>query len=167
MRSGMRGRVGCSGVVVASAQEVPGASGLLVPQPKGAPSPFMPTHKLLYVDDDPTLAQLVRRVFEMRGWRVDTQACPLSALDVFRAQPDGFDVVMCDHHMPTMSGMDVARQVLALRPGQLVVLISGDVSCELAQDAERLGVAEVLMKADSISALAHRVEVLLEQRGHA
>ncbi len=126
------------------------------------------TPHILYVDDDPTIVFVVKRVLELKGWIVDAYQNPYEAVEAFKAQPDGFDLVLSDHQMPAMSGMDVARQVLELRPQQLVALISGFVSEELEIQAQSVGVAAVLMKADSISELAKRVAELLRQRqaGH-
>ncbi len=120
-----------------------------------------PPH-ILYVDDDPTIVFVVKRVLELKGWVVDAYQNPFEAVEAFKVQPDVFDLVLSDHQMPAMSGMDVARQVLALRPQQLVALISGFVSEELEIEAESIGVAKVFMKADSISELAKRVGELLK-----
>jgi two-component system, cell cycle sensor histidine kinase and response regulator CckA len=126
------------------------------------------TPHILYVDDDPTIVFVVKRVLELKGWIVDAYQNPYEAVEAFKAQPDAFDLVLSDHQMPAMSGMDVARQVLELRPQQLVALISGFVSEELEMQAQSVGVAAVLMKADSIAELAKRVAELLRQRppGH-
>lgn len=123
------------------------------------------TPHILYVDDDPTIVFVVKRVLELKGWVVDAYQNPFEAVEAFKAQPESYDLVLSDHQMPAMSGMDVARQVLATRPEQLVALISGFVSEELEIEAESIGVAEVFMKADSISELAKRVADLLKSRG--
>lgn len=123
------------------------------------------TPHILYVDDDPTIVFVVKRVLELKGWVVDAYQNPFEAVEAFKAQPEGFDLVLSDHQMPAMSGMDVARQVLATRQEQLVALISGFVSEELEIEAESIGVAQVFMKADSISELAKRVAELLRSQG--
>ena len=123
------------------------------------------TPHILYVDDDPTIVFVVKRVLELKGWIVDAYQNPYEAVEAFKAQPLAFDLVLSDHQMPAMTGMDVARQVLAIRPEQLMALISGFVSEELEIEAESIGVAAVFMKADSISELAKRVSDLLKAGG--
>ena len=122
------------------------------------------TPHILYIDDDPTLVFVVKRVLELKGWVVEAYQNPFEAVEAFKARPEDYDLVLSDHQMPAMSGIDVARQVLAQRPTQLVALISGYVSEELEIEAESIGVAAVLMKADSISDLARRVTELLRGR---
>lgn len=121
------------------------------------------TPHVLYVDDDPTIVFVVKRVLELKGCVVDAFQNPFEAVQTFKEQPQRYDLVLSDHQMPAMSGMDVARQILEVRPDQLVALISGFVSEELEIEAESIGVAKVFMKADSISELAKRVDQLLKQ----
>ncbi|MEZ5706904.1 MAG: ATP-binding protein [Burkholderiaceae bacterium] len=75
-----------------------------------------PRRHVLYLDDDDTLVFLVRRLLERRGFVVTSFTDQNEAIDAVRARPDAFDLLMTDFNMPGMSGLDVAKAVLAINP---------------------------------------------------
>lgn len=115
-----------------------------------------PRH-VLYLDDDDTLVFLVRRLLERRGYRVTALIDQQEAIAAVRAQPESFDLLMTDHNMPGMSGIDVARAVLAIRPDLPVALASGYISEELQAQALAAGVTEVVFKTDAVDAFCEVV----------
>lgn len=119
-----------------------------------------PPH-ILYLDDDDTLVFLVRRLLERRGYRVTALTDQQEAIDAVRAQPDGFHLLMTDYNMPGMSGIDVARQVLALNPRLPVAVASGYISEELQAEALAAGVTEVVFKTDAVDAFCEVVARLV------
>ncbi len=64
---------------------------------------------ILYVDDEEALALLGGKFLRQLGYVVDTATNPVEALALFRANPQGFDLVVTDQTMPHMTGMDLAR----------------------------------------------------------
>ena len=72
---------------------------------------------ILYLDDDEALVYLVRRLLERHGFRVSGYIDQGEALAALRAEPHLFDLVLTDYNMPGMSGLDVAREVRAIRAG--------------------------------------------------
>jgi signal transduction histidine kinase len=119
-----------------------------------------PAH-ILYLDDDDTLVFLVRRLLERRGYRVTAVCDQQEAINAVRAQPDGFALVMTDYNMPGMSGIDVAREVLAINPRLPVAVASGYISDELQSEAKSVGVAEVVFKTDAVEAFCEVVARLV------
>ena len=93
-----------------------------------------PRH-ILYLDDDDTLVFLVRRLLERRGYKVTALTDQHEAIDAVRASPEGFHLLMTDYNMPGMSGVDVAREVLAINPRLPVAVASGYISDELQAEA--------------------------------
>ena len=84
--------------------------------------------RLLYVDDEAMLVELVRAWFEPRGYRVTGCMLAAEALEAVRANPEGFDVVVTDYNMPGMSGLQVAHALAQIRANLPVVLVSGHLS---------------------------------------
>ncbi len=119
-----------------------------------------PRH-ILYLDDDDTLVFLVRRLLERRGYKVTGLTDQQQAIDAVRAQPHEFHLLMTDYNMPGMSGIDVARQVLALNPGLPVAVASGYISDELKAEALAAGVTEVVFKTDAVDAFCEVVARLV------
>lgn len=101
---------------------------------------------ILYIDDEEPLLYLVRRTLVRNGYRVSTFTDSSAALEAFRAEPSAFDLVLTDYNLPGMSGLDVAREVRAVRSDIPVAMISGFIDEELRAAAKSTGVGEVLSK---------------------
>jgi CheY-like chemotaxis protein len=109
---------------------------------------------ILIVDDDPDMRYLARAVLESSGIRVADEASDGSeALIKFRAlePPPIPTVVLLDNQMPGPSGLEVATQILADTPSQLVVLFSAYLSDRIIAEATRVGVAACVSKVDAIN----------------
>lgn len=126
-----------------------------------AEEPTAAPRHILYLDDDDTLVFLVRRLLERRGYKVTGLTDQQEAIDAVRAQPDAFHLLMTDYNMPGMSGVDVARAVLAINPGLPVAVASGYISEELQAEALAAGVREVVFKTDAVDAFCEVVARLL------
>jgi len=122
---------------------------------------------LLYVDDEPALARAVQRVLQRAGHRVTTFVDPREALEALRRGPDSFDVVALDFNMPHLSGLDLAREALALRPDWPVIIASGFVTAELVEEAGQLGVYRVLNKDNIAAELRYALRTLLDEHAVA
>lgn len=98
------------------------------------------------MDDDPAIVMLARLTLERRGHRVDAFSDPREALAAFAADPSAFDLVVSDLAMGGLSGFEVARRVLAIRPGMPVVLASGAVMEEDERAAAEAGARALILK---------------------
>lgn len=81
--------------------------------------------KILVLDDEEPLAQLTKELLCLWGYDVVIFTEPMEALDAFRADPESFAVVITDHIMPRMTGEEVIREMLAIRPNLPSILCSG------------------------------------------
>ena len=77
------------------------------------------------------------------------------------ANDDRVDLLVTDQNMPGLSGIDVAREVVRIRPGLRVAIMSGYVSDELREQARLCGVHEVLAKLNRVDDLVEAVRSLL------
>lgn len=105
---------------------------------------------MLIVDDELDMRMLVRVVVEManHGLTIIGEAADgAEALRVWRdfdaPEPD---VVILDNRMPHLSGLEVAEQILAERPSQIVLLYSAFLDDEVRSRASELGIARCLAK---------------------
>ena len=101
---------------------------------------------VLLVDDEPALAQMHQQILERLGYRVSVRTSSLEALEAFRAQPERFDLLFTDVTMPHMTGLELARSVLQIRPGLPVILMTGFSMTEYAEKARALGIRQLIMK---------------------
>ena len=130
-------------------------------QQEMAETPSATQRHILYLDDDDTLVFLVRRLLERRGYKVTAFTEQQQAIDALRADPQAFHLLMTDYNMPGMSGIDVARAVLAIRPDLPVAVASGYISDELQAEAQAAGVTEVVFKTDAVEAFCEIVARLV------
>jgi CheY-like chemotaxis protein len=81
------------------------------------------------------------------------------------ADPHSFDLVVTDHNMPEMTGVEFAGRVLAHRPDAVIVLASGRLSAEEIEKAHARGVREVIAKPGAVEHLPDIVARLTQPRG--
>jgi len=122
----------------------------LPPQAPPAPKKGTGQH-ILYLDDEHALVLLARRLLERLGYQVSGFSSAGEALAAFEAAPDQYDLVLSDLSMPGITGIDVARRVLEIRPEIPVLLASGYVRTEDVELARNIGVREVIWKPTTIN----------------
>ena len=118
--------------------------------------------RILYVDDEESLVYLASRVLERLGYQVAGFTDPAKALQTFRQNPSGFDVVVTDLSMPGMSGFHLARALLDVRPDTPVLMTSGYVRPQDREAAQQLGIRELMLKPDTIEELGHALARLFD-----
>ena len=92
----------------------------------------MPALSVLYVEDNEDLRGTIGMLLEETGHEVFASPDSESALRLWSERD--FDVVMTDVNLPGVSGVDMARQILAKKPEQWVILCSGyEFGAQLAQ----------------------------------
>jgi signal transduction histidine kinase len=80
--------------------------------------------RILIVDDDALIAEGTAAIVEDLGHAPIQVLSGMSALDLLRADP-GIDLLLTDHAMPTMTGVELARQVRQFRPNLPIILATG------------------------------------------
>jgi signal transduction histidine kinase/DNA-binding response OmpR family regulator len=119
---------------------------------------------ILYVDDEESLVYLAVRSLERGGYRVDGFTRVKEALLAFRAKPEDYDVVITDYNMPGMSGMELAEQLMIIRPDAPIALTSGYLRPAEMATARALGIREVIPKPYLIEELGPLVQRMLSSR---
>jgi len=118
-------------------------------------------HAVLIVDDESTLARnlatyLERQQFDVRV--AETGEDGLQLLATFRP-----DVVLLDHNLPGISGLEVLQRLRATDSHTPVVMMTGFGGIEVAVEAMKLGAADYLTKPVSLAELKLLIERLLNQ----
>lgn len=83
------------------------------------------TGRVLLVDDEPAVGEFMQDLLEDWGLTVSAFNSSVDACMKFSEDPDRYDLVILDQTMPRMTGMEVAQQLLKLRPGLSVILYTG------------------------------------------
>lgn len=106
---------------------------------------------ILVVDDAPDMRMVARAFLERAGLKVVGEAGDGDeALALWRNldPPPIPAVIILDNQMPGSSGLEVAEQILAEVPEQVIVLFSAYLNADLVAQAKRLGVAGCVPKKD-------------------
>jgi CheY-like chemotaxis protein len=119
------------------------------------------TGRVLFVDDEPALTLMGRKILGRLGYTVQTANTPVEALEAVRADPAGFDLVITDLTMPEMTGTELAEKLLAIRPDLPVVLCTGFSDRVNDDTLKAMGVRGLLLKPLTIQELAHAVRVAI------
>jgi PAS domain S-box-containing protein len=120
---------------------------------------------ILYLDDEEQLVSLTTRMLTRLGYRIIGFTDPIEAVEAFRQTPDKFDLVVTDYSMPELSGLQVAANLLQIRPEALVILCSGYLTEELRQKAGEVGICHVIYKPNTVEELSKSIqELILEAR---
>ncbi len=121
--------------------------------------------RVLLVDDESALIEMGARALVYLGYQVTTRTSSVEALELFRDQPDNFDLVITDYTMPNMTGGELAKNILAIRPGMPIVLCTGFSEVFTEEKAKALGIGGYVMKPISIHDLACICRSVLDQTG--
>lgn len=121
--------------------------------------------RVLFVDDEEAVVRLGKRMLERCGYEVVSTTNSQEALAIFRQEPRHFVAVVTDQTMPELTGGELAKIVLQLRPDIPVLLCTGFSETLSAEQARQIGIRECLSKPFSLEeigtalqrALAHAV----------
>jgi len=120
--------------------------------------------RILFVDDEAMLARLGKSTLEALGYHATATTSAFEALELFRDHADDFDLVFTDQSMPEMSGDQLAREILRIRPEMPIVLYTGYSSTVDATMAQELGVSALLYKPIEQNILARTIREILDAR---
>jgi len=122
-----------------------------------APVPKGRGERVLYVEDEGPLGHMGRKILERLNYAVEVHTSPLAALRAFRARPENYQLIVTDLTMPAMTGIELAREVLRVRPGIPIILMTGYAGSLDAGQARAAGFTELLLKPLSLDVLANAV----------
>jgi PAS domain S-box-containing protein len=117
---------------------------------------------ILYVDDEEVIVDMVRHTLEQIGYQVTAVTDPSLALEHFLKEPKRFDLVITDQIMPGMTGTELAKVLLSLRPDIPIVLTTGFSESINAATARSIGIRAFVMKPLTRAELAETIRLVLE-----
>ena len=108
----------------------------------------MPTgnERILFVDDERSLADMGKQLLERSGYSVTALTSSREALEMFRAQPDQFDLVITDQTMPGLTGVNLAQAIFAIQQNMPIILCTGYSTTISKKKALAMGIREFVMK---------------------
>jgi PAS domain S-box-containing protein len=102
--------------------------------------------RILFIDDEPALGKMAEQMLERLGYEVVTRTSSEEALELFKQEPDRFDLIITDMTMPGMTGDRLAGAVNAIRADIPVILCTGYSERISEEKAGALGIRAFVMK---------------------
>jgi CheY-like chemotaxis protein/anti-sigma regulatory factor (Ser/Thr protein kinase) len=123
--------------------------------------------RIMVVEDEAAILGLQTKVLERAGYQVEGFGDPRQALEAFGREPAGFDLIITDQTMPGLTGADLTREALAIRPDMPVVVCSGFSTAFTPEMASALGARAYLHKPLDIAGFTAAVAGALSGSGEA
>ncbi|MCP3942598.1 MAG: response regulator [Desulfobacteraceae bacterium] len=93
------------------------------------PDPLQPirggSELILLVDDEKSIVKMEQQMLERLGYEIVSRTGSIEALDAFKENPDKFDLIISDMTMPDMTGVQLAKEVKAIRTDIPVIICTG------------------------------------------
>ncbi len=130
---------------------------------KGVGKIPMGNERILFVDDEELLIEMGQDMLERLGYSVTVRSNSLDALATFQNDPAAFDVIITDQTMPGMTGADLARRMLQIRPDIPIILCTGYSNLIDEKTAKSLGVKEFTLKPLTKGTIAKLLRKVLDE----
>ena len=118
--------------------------------------------RILFVDDEEALIEMGEELLAELGYEVTCCTSSREALALFRLDPSRFDLVVTDLTMPDMTGIQLAAELLAIRPDIPVILCTGFSHTANEESARAAGIKGFAMKPLTKRELAKTVRKVLD-----
>lgn len=131
-------------------------------QPEKDICPIGGNERILVVDDEEILAALLEEQLESLGYEVASITSSTEAVELFRANPDHFDLVISDQTMPELTGVEMLTRLKQIRPDIRVIICTGHSSKVDEQKSAELHIDAYLRKPVELPQLDKTVRQVLE-----
>ena len=136
-----------------------------VPEQTRGETPIRGGHeRILVVDDEKDIADMMERALEQFGYDVIAMTSSVDALAAFCAQPHLFDLIITDYTMSKMTGEQLASKVTGIRPDIPIILMTGFSERISRERAEEIGLSRFLMKPADPRHIARVVREVLDKK---
>lgn len=112
--------------------------------------------KILFVDDDKDLCEVVKDVLSEAQYNITCVSCPAHALELIKHEE--FSIVFTDLVMENMNGQDLCKSIAQYKPNIPVIIITGYGSIEAAYNAIQAGAHDFLTKPFALEDLIQSIE---------
>ena len=124
----------------------------------------MGNENILLVDDEETILHTGKEMLEYLGYAVTICQRSIDALNLFKKEPDGFDLVISDMTMPEMNGDRLAVELMDIRPDIPIILCTGYNPRIDENMAKKIGVKAFIFKPLTFQQLAVMVRKILDEK---
>jgi PAS domain S-box-containing protein len=121
------------------------------------------SERILFVDDEAYLVNIAEQYLARQGYLIRGYTDSIEAWEDFASQPELYDLIISDTSMPGMTGVEIARKALELRPDMRIVLMTGFSNAITADQAKEIGITDFLLKPYKNKELAELIRKTLDR----
>jgi PAS domain S-box-containing protein len=118
--------------------------------------------RIMVVDDEPALTKLTCKLMEKFGYSMKGFTSSVDALKHFEEKPQAFDLIITDQTMPEITGINLTRKVLSIRPDIPVIICTGHSETLNEVEAIKAGASSLLGKPLESTILATTIRKALD-----
>lgn len=118
---------------------------------------------ILFVDDEEIIVNINKKILEHLCYSVTVRSSSLEALETFKSAPGKFDLVITDQTMPGMTGIELAGEILSIRPDIPIILSTGYSEQVNRERVQAAGISEFIMKPIGKNELAETIDRVLKK----
>ena len=104
------------------------------------------SERILFIDDEEALVEMGMELLTELGYEVICRGGSKEALALLKKDVSRFDLVITDQTMPEMTGLELAKKILSIRPGMPIILCTGFSHQVDAETAKQAGIKAFVMK---------------------
>ncbi len=120
------------------------------------------SERILFVDDNDVYAEMGAEMIGRLGYDVDLRMNSREALNVFKADPENYDLVITDQIMPDLSGEELVQEIRTIRPDMPIILCTGYSSQMDDEKARMLGIDKFAYKPIVMKDIAMLIRKVLD-----
>jgi len=116
---------------------------------------------ILLVDDDTSIREVTQAILIRKGFAVESASDGQKAFDLFKANPNKYNLIVTDLSMPIMSGIELCQAIRASGSDIPIMLSTGHLDIEDQKEYENIGITKSIQKpwtADELIARIHKTD---------
>lgn len=137
---------------------------LSMPKAKAEKALARGNERIMIVDDQEYILKMMHRILSYLGYNVISEQSSPKALAFFQKDPSALDMIITDQTMPDLTGADMAKKILSIRPDIPIIICTGFSDLVSPEDAKAIGIREYLMKPISITNLAQAIRKVFDNK---
>jgi PAS domain S-box-containing protein len=121
------------------------------------------SERILFVDDEEALVEMGEDILAELGYEVTSRMSSTEALTLVKEDPSYFDLVITDQTMPNMTGIDLAKEILAIRTDMPIIMCTGFSHLVDADKATASGIRAFTMKPLTKREIARTIRKVIDE----
>jgi PAS domain S-box-containing protein len=121
------------------------------------------SERILFVDDEEALVEMAEDILAELGYEVTSRMSSRESLTLFKEDPSRFDLIITDQTMPEMTGVELVKEILALRADMPIIMCTGFSYMVNENSAKAAGIRAFAMKPLTKREIARTIRKVLDK----